>query len=164
MKAKELPPVELLREWFIYDPETGKLYWKKTSKYSPIKVGSEAGGVNRGRLRVRVSGRGLFEISRIAWKMYHGEEIGEGEFIDHIDRNSLNNRITNLRKVSRSENNFNRKFKPNKSGHQGISWMGRCWGVHVGGEYIGGSVELSEAIKMREQAIKERGLTDLCAT
>ena len=36
-------------------------------------------------------------------------------FIDHIDRNKLNNNIENLRIVNRSENNCNRKHYYNKS-------------------------------------------------
>ena len=32
MKAKELPPVELLREWLDYDPDTGLVTWKKSKK------------------------------------------------------------------------------------------------------------------------------------
>jgi HNH endonuclease/AP2 domain len=43
--------------------------------------------------------------------------------IDHIDRNGLNNQISNLRLVSRSENQFNsRKRIGTRSKYKGVSW------------------------------------------
>ena len=41
--------------------------------------------------------------------------------IDHIDRNSLNNRADNLRWTDYSGNAFNQPFKGNKIGHQYIN-------------------------------------------
>ncbi len=43
--------------------------------------------------------------------------------IDHIDRNKLNNKIENLREVTKSENMANRKkHKTNKSGYKGVAY------------------------------------------
>ncbi len=56
--------------------------------------------------------------------MLHQEILGKaplGFEIDHIDRNKLNNQKSNLRFVSRRENNLNRKIpKHNKSGLRGV--------------------------------------------
>lgn len=56
--------------------------------------------------------------------------------IDHIDGNSQNNKISNIREASKSQNNCNRKFVKNSSGHKGVYrhssgkyqyWRVRIW-------------------------------------
>lgn len=43
------------------------------------------------------------------------------QFVDHIDQDKSNNRVSNLRWASRSENYMNRtKYKCNKSGYKGV--------------------------------------------
>lgn len=44
--------------------------------------------------------------------------------IDHIDRDSTNNNLSNLRWATRTENNLNTKVRSdNVSGHKGVYWV-----------------------------------------
>lgn len=59
-------------------------------------------------------------VHRIAYELYHSELLLD-YVIDHIDQNKLNNSISNLRKVTRAENNRNLgKRITNTSGHSGV--------------------------------------------
>jgi len=47
----------------------------------------------------------------------------EGNTVDHIDRNGLNNQKENLRECTKSENSLNTDiYKSNTSGFRGVSW------------------------------------------
>lgn len=66
----------------------------------------------------------------------HGWLMGkeEGKEVDHIDRDTLNNRRSNLRLVSHSENVHNVKMRSdNTSGIKGVSWdkHQKKWAVQI---------------------------------
>lgn len=86
----------------------------------------------------------------------------DGYLIDHRSGNTLDNRVENLRHVTYSENNRNRKTKTtNSSGIIGITWSkaSRKWrvGITVNGKYrhVGRYVLLQEAIAARNAACAE---------
>lgn len=113
--------VDLLNELFTYDKETGKLYWK--AKAGNVKVGSEAGSDNgRGYLRAGINKK-QHVVHRIIFLMHKGYYP---EVLDHIDGNTHNNRLENLRPASRSQNQHNRKIgKNNTTGYKGVSYHQR---------------------------------------
>lgn len=96
-----------LREVLDYDPRTGVFYWRYASS-SRTPKGSIAGHeCKRSRTPYIMIGidRKVYFAHRLAWLYMHGE-WPDGH-IDHIDRNPTNNRITNLRVATNSQNHAN---------------------------------------------------------
>ena len=88
--------------------------------------------------------------------MFYGELP---ELLDHIDRNSENNRIENLRHADKKINSINRGLQANnKSGHRGISWNKNSekWEIYITVNNkripLGLKSNLEEAIEVRKQA------------
>lgn len=82
-----------------------------------------------------------------------------GEFIDHINGDGLDNRRSNLRFCTISENNRNKKkMKNNTSGFTGITFEANKWRVKVAKDCkdynIGYFTEISDAILARNNAVK----------
>ena len=60
--------------------------------------------------------------SRIIFLLHNGY-LTEEKDVDHIDKNSLNNKVENLRECTSSENQNNRNVQKNNiSGYSGVSW------------------------------------------
>jgi hypothetical protein len=116
-------PVSLLHELFTYCPESGDITWEKPRSPRAVK-GSKAGSLKTGGyLQIRIEGKNIL-AHRIAWAMHYGE--WPNTFIDHINRDKIDNRIANLRLASRSENNRNiAARKGNKLQIKGVSYHAR---------------------------------------
>jgi hypothetical protein len=115
--AHKLPPVEVLHELFE-EKEPGVLYWKVDVYNGPsqnilVKAKGALAGykktneAKRSDARWYMRWRGQYLMrSRIIWKMHHGKDpLG---YIDHINGDSLDDRIENLRDVVSGENSRNR--------------------------------------------------------
>lgn len=83
----------------------------------------------------------------------------DGETVDHISRNGLDNRKRNLRIATYQENNMNRgSFKNNTTGYKGIykNKTNGKWYVQIGVnnrmKYIGTFSRLEDAVIARRQA------------
>ena len=123
---------ETLRGLLDYDPETGEFRWR-VSRGNRIKVGAAAGTVSsNGYVVIRINGM-LFKAHRLAWLYTHG--MWPDHQIDHINSDKRDNRIKNLRDVSRSVNLQNQTKPPknNTSGFFGVSWHKRKkrWGAQI---------------------------------
>lgn len=104
-----------------FDYIDGKLVWK-VSTSRKIRIGSTAGCKQKnGYIVVRVNKK-LHYAHRIIWEMFNGE-IPRGMEVDHINHTRDDNRIENLRIVTRKGNcrNFS-KNKSNTSGYCGVWW------------------------------------------
>ena len=154
MKATELPPVELLKEFFDYDPLTGLLRWKKPRPN--CRVGAVAGTRHwKGYVQVQFAGR-FYLAHRICWAIYYNEQLSPDVEIDHIYGIRNDNRISELRKATRSEQTYNTKLlSTNTSGYRGVTWYKRdkCWQAQI---QIHGKYKLLGRFKTKEEAIEAR--------
>jgi len=109
---KKLPDAAVLRCLFVYDTVDGVLRRKSDNK--------AVGGLNNhGYHRVVVEGV-RYLTHRLIWKMIHDEEPDE---VDHINGQRDDNRLANLRNVSKKVNQENgAKRVNNTSGYPGVSW------------------------------------------
>ena len=100
---------ELLTELLLYDPERGIFRWLKRwdRRCNRYKVGDIAGESisGLGYRYIKILGRS-YRANRLAF-FYVNERWPEGE-VDHINRDRSDDRIANLREVSKSVNLHNR--------------------------------------------------------
>ena len=111
---------ERLKELLNYNPETGIFTWiGKSGVRSHIKLGDIAGSISNGYLQISISNK-IYKSHRLAW-LYMTGKFPENQ-IDHIDLVKSNNKFSNLRDVSNSENlqNIKTRKKHNKSGYLGV--------------------------------------------
>jgi hypothetical protein len=85
----------------------------------------------------------------------------EKQYVDHIDKNTFNTRLSNLRFVTNQQNGFNRQLgKNNKSGIMGVSWfeLKNKWHVQIKFNYqkiyLGIYENMEDAIVARLKAEK----------
>ena len=98
---------ERLQEALHYDPLTGIWTWK--IKKGRAKIGDMAGviaTINKVKRRYMKLDQEQYSSSRLAW-FYMTKEWPKNE-IDHIDRNTLNDKWSNLRDVTHAVNCKNR--------------------------------------------------------
>ena len=107
--------LEKVKSLLDYDPCTGVFTWKVTKRR--MVKGAVAGFMtSTGYKRICILGHEL-KAHRLAWFYVYGC-WPDGE-LDHINRNRIDNKISNLRNASRSVNSHNRSCI-NKTGHLGI--------------------------------------------
>jgi len=112
---------EILKDLFTY--KNDELYWK-VRPANRIKIGDIAGCVgNRGYRKIVINGK-TYLAHRLIFLYCYGYLP---EFLDHIDNNQSNNKLSNLRPATLFQNSFNSKLpKTNNSGVKGV-----CWNKHV---------------------------------
>lgn len=106
---------------FTYDRETGVLYWRNKNRNSirhKYVAGSTKGDKN-GYLRVGIKGK-IYRAHRIIMMLCFGH-IPENAEIDHINHVRNDNRLCNLRFITRPENRKNQSVSiKNTSGVTGV--------------------------------------------
>lgn len=147
-----------LKELLKYDPDTGDFIWlAKPSIYSTkVKVGNKAGyKTSQGYISIGVHGKRYF-AHRLAWLYMTGE--WPESCIDHIDNIKDNNKFSNLRQASPSQNQIN-KIVPNTTGFRGVSLHGGKYNAIISSKgkqyYLGRFNTAEEAAKAYDEKAKE---------
>lgn len=111
---------ERLREVMHYDPATGEFLWKKPTS-NRVKAGDRPREVNQGYYVLTIDGK-TYRAHRLAWLFVYGK--WPDQMIDHKNCDRKDNRIENLRDVSRTINQQNRRSAcgNSKSGLLGAHW------------------------------------------
>jgi hypothetical protein len=149
---------ERLRQLVSYDPETG-VFTNRVAR-PRVSVGQELGWKNGKGYRCMAMDGVTYPASRLAWLWLHGE--WPAAMVDHIDRDRLNNRASNLRLATNAENSRNAKLsKRNASGAKGVYWYARHekWTAQIRVNRkllsLGYFAQKADAIAARQEAERE---------
>lgn len=136
---KLLPCPDIVRQLLRYDEESGHMFWRqraedffaRTAKRSPQASCSMWNGRHAGkRAFTAIQGDGylcggifgtVYLAHRVAWCIFYGQwPVNQ---IDHKNRNRQDNRISNLRDATHSDNARNvTSAKLSSSQYLGVSW------------------------------------------
>jgi len=149
--VKKLPSIEELRAKFNYNPNTGIITRRHNTQghYAGI-----AGRQCNGYIVIGYNGIN-YGAHRIAYALHHGVDPYPNE-VDHINRDKKDNRICNLRIVTKSEQQSNRTFA--KSGHWAITFTKNAWQIVIKRKYYGRCKTLEEAIHLRNSICEREGI------
>lgn len=130
---------ERLRELVTYDPISGCMSWKMPRR--KCAVGKTIGRTQWQGYRQACIDRKHYYVHRLVWLYMTG--TWPPHDIDHVNQDKGDNRWTNLRLATRSENKANCRVQSNnKVGLRGVSWSVRDrvyeWAVKKGKTKIRG--------------------------
>lgn len=138
MAKANYPSTEFVRQCFEY--HDGKLFWKvrppntfnnpsHTKTFNKQFAGREAGSPRDHKQHNRTTTRHVIIINSIKFYRYklvwilHGNEMISGKTLDHINRDSLNDKIENLRFASKEQQAGNcGKRSHNTTGYKWVSY------------------------------------------
>lgn len=141
----------LIKKGFIYNPETGVVTNSKGKNY----INTNKSGYIVINQSVNYKSYSTY-VHQFAWYWVYKEIV---ECVDHINKIKTDNKISNLRSVSRLQNQWNQKerkgytyFKRDNNWKAQISIRGKV--THIG--YFNTEEEASKAYQEYKQKIKEQ--------
>lgn len=148
--------IEFLRERFRY--YGGKVFYREAIG-TKIKAGDRAGSITvtesgYTRRSIEIDGKS-YPQARIIWMLHYGLIPGNIE-VDHINRDSLCDLLSNLRLGTRSQNianSINRKTSSSSSGVRGVTWNKKSckWFAKIG--YNGRRIHIGVYTSLKQAAI-----------
>lgn len=160
MSAKIRSRVDALR-LLDFDAEAGVFYWRPREARTPVGMtwnakhaGKRAGGLNSQGYWVITINSIHHREHHLVWLVVYGRWPKE---IDHVDGDRTNNRISNLREVSRSENRKNVGLTTqNRTGVPGVIEYSYGWVARVSlrgkQHHLGTFKTFDEAVAARRSA------------
>lgn len=108
-----------LLDALTYDPDSGQFFWRDRPGARPVKSGAVAGCSAGTKIIIGLNGK-LYAAHRLAWLYMTGN--WPVALVDHVNGDPYDNRWSNLRGATQSENLRNRsKTRANTSGFKGVS-------------------------------------------
>ena|SRR5215472_2841384 len=143
---------DYVRSILDYDPETGIFRWKITLS-KRATAGKPAGRSRVGkRNKIGIKG-GEYMAHRLAWLIMTGE--WPAQEVDHRDLDPSNNRWTNLREATPSQNQSNRPVRRHsKTKVTGVCWdsIHQNWIAYINKRHIGHFRSFDNAANARREA------------
>lgn len=156
-----------------YDPDSGVAKWKERdvsmfvskracSIWNKRFAGKVAGsihtdGIGHQVMHVTILWR-KYIAHRLFWEICNGA-IPDGMTVDHIDQNPLNNKLSNLRLATQTDQHRNRPIQANnRSGIVGVGWSKKYkkWRARIGNGRscieLGMYADINDAIFARREA------------
>lgn len=148
-----------------YEPLTGKLIWKTNIHSKSVVPNTEAGCVAKSGYRVITLFGLSYPAHHVAWFLHH-KVWAEGQ-LDHQNQQRDDNRLVNLREVTKAENAQNRsRRRETVTGEHGI-WFDRRRNKYVAEITMNGKRvylkrfdNADDAVSERQTKLKELGFHD----
>lgn len=120
---------EIVRELLDYNPETGAFTWRpRDRKWFKTDRATKIWNARFPKTRAGSTKHGEYTRIQLHNRMYHAHRLAHlwmtgswpAQQIDHRDRDRTNNRWTNLRPATRSQNRVNRTYA-SATGFRGVT-------------------------------------------